>query len=125
MVDSRADVSIYKNLEIESKVAEASPHQLIQLLFDEAHLSLTRAKTLHESEREASDAQVQKAIDIISYLLQSLSQDVESDLPHNLTLLYEYMIRQLLTYRIRRSPEALDEIDSLLETISSGWRDIG
>ncbi len=124
MSGPRADVSIYKNLEIESKVAEASPHQLIQLLFDEAHICLTRAKSLHGNEEGQSDTQVQKTIDILSYLLQSVAEDVESDLPHNLTLLYEYMIRRLLAYRIRKTPNLLIEVDDLLETLSSGWRDI-
>ncbi len=127
MADHRADVSVYKTLEIESKIAEASPHQLIQMLFDEAHTALLRARALHDEKNSVGDNHVLvcKAMDIISYLQQSLSLEVDSDLPHNLASLYDYMVRQLLSYRIHNSPELLTEVDTLLETLAGAWRTIG
>lgn len=123
-----ANVSLYKNVELESKVAGASPHQLIQLLFDELHVLLARAKASHQRddshETAEKNAGIEKAINILSYLHQSLSEDTESNLPHNLGLLYEYMVRQLLSYRLKNQVQLLDEVESLVETISAGWRDI-
>ncbi len=125
MPPSNANLSLYKNVELESRVADASPHQLIQMLFDELHVLLARAKAVHNAEDpQTANAMVEKAVNIVSYLHQSLIDDVESDLPHNLALLYEYMVRQLLSFRISGDVAVLDEIDSLVETISSGWRDI-
>ncbi len=127
MPGQRADASVYKTLEIESKVAQASPHQLVQMLFDEAHTALSRARAMHD-EKGAIDENhehVRKAMDIISYLHQSLSLEVDTDLPHNLASLYEYMVRQLLSYRMHNTPGLLTEVDALLETLSSAWRTIG
>ncbi len=125
MPPSNANLSLYKNVELESRVADASPHQLIQMLYDELHILLARAKAVHNAEDpQTANAMVERAVNIVSYLHQSLIDDVESDLPHNLALLYEYMVRQLLSFRISGEVAVLDEIDSLVETISSGWRDI-
>ncbi|MFL0799168.1 MAG: flagellar export chaperone FliS [Agarilytica sp.] len=125
MPPSNANLSLYKNVELESRVADASPHQLIQMLYDELHVLLARAKAIHNADdSETANAMVERAVNIVSYLHQSLADDVESDLPHNLALLYEYMVRQLLSFRIKGESQILDEIDSLVETISSGWRDI-
>ncbi|MFL0803031.1 MAG: flagellar export chaperone FliS [Agarilytica sp.] len=125
MPPSNANLSLYKNVELESRVADASPHQLIQMLFDELHVLLARAKAVHHADDpQTANALVERAVNIVSYLHQSLIDDVESDLPHNLALLYEYMVRQLLSFRISGAVAVLDEIDSLVETISSGWRDI-
>lgn len=143
-----ADLSLYKNLELESKVSDASPHQLIQLLFDELHVLLVRAKAAHlrsnPDELREKNGVIEKSINIISYLHQSLTEEgtagasepdpadrrrpqpgaLSASLPHNLSLLYEYMVRQLLSYRIKNQVEILDEISSLVETISIGWRSI-
>ncbi len=125
MPPSNAKLSLYKNVELESRVADASPHQLIQMLFDELHVLLARAKAVHNAEDpQTANILVERAVNIVSYLHQSLIDDVESDLPHNLALLYEYMVRQLLSFRISSEVAVLDEIDSLVETIGSGWRDI-
>ncbi len=124
-----ANVSLYKNVELESKVAGASPHQLIQMLFDELHVLLARAKASHQrddaDETLGKNARIERAINILSYLHQSLSEDTESNLPHNLGLLYEYMVRQLLSYRLKNQIKTLNEVESLVETISTGWRSIG
>ena len=121
-----SDLLVYRNLELESKVSEASPHQLIQMLFDGLLMQLRRAKQCAQMPDQTAtrDEAIQKAIDILNGLHASLSTEVDSDLPHNLANLYDYMQRQLLRARIGDTQQNLDEVIALADTIASGWRDI-
>lgn len=126
MSDSRQQAKTYKSIEIQSKINTASPHQLINLLFEGlleklhfAHESALRAET------SSMNAAITSAIDIVAELHSSLSTQVESDLPYNLARLYEYIQRQLLRARISNSLQILEEITALVEPIADGWQAIG
>ncbi len=125
MSASSIDPSLYRNVELEAKVSSASPYELVQLLFDELILLLARAKEAQtHDDKELQNVAVERATHIISYLHSTLSEDVESDLPHKLSLLYDYINRQLLSYRLRSDEVLLDEVISLVETIASAWKNI-
>lgn len=118
--------ALYKSVEIESKVANASPHELIQMLFDGMLLQLQRAKVCFQNDdNETMQVCIQKAFNILSELQDSLSTEVDSDLPYNLGNLYEYMQRQLVRARTSDSEQLIDEVIALLEPVSSAWRNIG
>lgn len=125
MPKSESDASVYKTLELETKVANASPHTLIKMLFEELTLQLARVRAADSRDDvKLRNAAVERAINIISYLHATLSDEGDSELPHNLALLYEYMIRQLLSFRLRGDITLLEEVLTLVETIASAWRDI-
>ena len=121
------NISLYQEVELHSKVASASPHRLVQLLYEAAlsHLQLAQQLLqlpgLDRAQRAAVDRALAKSVDIVMELRDSLDLNVGSDIPHNLDLLYEYIERRLLHARLKKDLTAINESLSLLETLKSGW----
>lgn len=120
-------VQSYQQIGVESAVMNASPHQLIVLLFDGAHSALVRARLFLEAGQmpEKGEA-LSKAINIIDNGLKAgLNMDVDSELPGNLAALYDYMVRRLLQANLRNDVEAIVEVEGLLSNIADAWKQIG
>ncbi|MDK4746903.1 flagellar export chaperone FliS [Leclercia adecarboxylata] len=120
-------VQSYQQIGVESAVMNASPHQLIVMLFDGAHSALVRARLFLEAGQlpEKGEA-LSKAINIIDNGLKAgLNMEVESDLPENLAELYDYMVRRLLHANLRNDAEAIVEVEVLLNNIADAWKQIG
>ena len=120
-------ISLYQEVELNAKVASASPHRLVQLLYEAALSHLQLAQQLLQlpdadrGQRAAIDRALAKSVDIIVELRDSLDLNISSDIPHNLDLLYEYIERRLLHARLKKDLPAVNESLSLLETLKSGW----
>jgi len=120
-------VQSYQQIGVESAVMNASPHQLIVMLFDGAHSALVRARLFLEAGQmpEKGEA-LSKAINIIDNGLKAgLNMEVDSDLPGNLAALYDYMVRRLLHANLRNDAEAIVEVEVLLNNIADAWKQIG
>lgn len=120
-------VSLYQEVELQAKVASASPHRLVQLLYEAilSHLQLAQQllqlPELDRVQSAAVDRALAKSVDIVMELRDSLDLNVGSEIPQNLDLLYEYIERLLLRARLKRDLAAVSESLSLLETLRSGW----
>ena len=126
MTHSRDQAKTYQEIELQAKINQASPHKLIEMLFEGLLLKLQYARqNAEEGRRRQQDDAIQKAVEILMGLHGSISTEVESDLPYNLARLYEYMQRQLLRARIGNTLPILDEMIALVEPLATGWREIG
>jgi flagellar protein FliS len=124
-------ISLYQEVELQSRVAGASPHRLVQLLYEAALVNLQLAQQLLQltapdgSQIALLERSLVKALHIVMELRDSLDFEVTSDLPHNLDSLYDYIQRRLLHARLKKDAAAVAECTSLLETLKSGWDAIG
>lgn len=118
--------SAYKSVGVESSVATADPHQLIQLLFEGAQAAIALARgEMERGNIPAKGKAISRAIDIVENGLKaSLNMDVESDLPEKLDALYDYMILRLLHANLKNDPAALEEVAGLLGEIQGAWTEI-
>lgn len=122
-----SDVKVYRQVDLNGKVSSASPHVLIQMLYDGAVSNLNRVSLLQNQtglspqQRDMMEQCLSKAINIVSALQDSLDTSMTSELPHNLDRLYDYIQRRLLHARIQKDPGAVAECQSLIETLKSGW----
>lgn len=120
-------ISVYQEVELQTKVAGASPHRLVQLLYESALANLQLAQQLlrvNAPDKDQSlllERSLIKALNIVLELRDSLDFTVSTELPHNLDLLYDYIQRRLLHARIKKDAAAVIESISLLETLKSGW----
>ncbi|WP_054180715.1 flagellar export chaperone FliS [Trabulsiella odontotermitis] len=117
----------YQKVGLESAVLSASPHQLVVMLFDGALSSMVRARLFLEQGNIAAKGEaLSKAINIIENGLKAgLNMDVGGDLPHNLSALYDYMVRRLLHANLRNDAAAIAEVEQLLDNIADAWKQIG
>lgn len=124
-------ISLYQEVELQANVASASPHRLVQLLYEAVLSHLQLAQQLLQlpapdrTQLAAVDRALAKSVDIVMELRDSLDLSVGADIPHNLDLLYEYIERRLLHARLKKDLAAVSEALSLLETLKSGWDAIG
>ncbi|HDR2623534.1 TPA: flagellar export chaperone FliS [Enterobacter chuandaensis] len=120
-------VHSYQNIGVESAVMNASPHQLIVMLFDGAHSALIRARLFLDAGQLAEKGlALSKAINIIDNGLKAaLNMEAGGELSINLASLYEYMVRRLLVANLHNDVEAIVEVENLLNNIADAWKQIG
>ncbi|NHB92903.1 flagellar export chaperone FliS [Photorhabdus cinerea] len=123
----RSASQLYAQIDMESEIMNASPYQLIQILFNGALSALRRAIILMEQGNIAEKgAAISKAINIIDNgLKQGLDNEKGGELAHNLSSLYDYMTQRLLYANLRNDEPAITEVIKLLTEISDAWRQIG
>lgn len=122
--------SAYAKVGTESGAMSASPHQLITMLFDGAKTAITIARHhMKNKEIVAKGNAISKAINIVENGLK-VSLDAEAggkagaELVANLSALYDYITQRLMYANLRNDSTLLDEVDRLLDSISSAWREI-
>ena len=119
-------ISHYKQVDLQTRVNDASPHRLIQMLYEGAIERLACAKgALAHQDIATKGIMLGRAISILSGLRECLDNSVDSELPDNLDRLYDYMQRRLLVANINNDQAMIDEVLSLIKTVKSGWDEIG
>ena len=123
---SRAALSAYRSVGVESIVDSASPHQLVLMLFDGAIFALADAKQyMARKEIAAKGMSLSKAIMIIeSGLRASLDVKAGGELGQRLDALYAYMCDRLLRANLHNRPEIIDEVSRLLGELREAWAQI-
>ena len=114
----------YRQLGVESEVSHASPHRLIQLLFEGALSKLAAAQgALERGDLATKGEALSKAISIIGGLRSSLDLST-GEIAENLDRLYEYMNVRLLEASMHKDAQKIAEVTQLLKTLKSGWDEI-
>jgi flagellar secretion chaperone FliS len=123
----RRAASMYSTINVESGVPNASPHQLILMLFDGAIQAVAAAQALCESGKiEEKNLQTSKALRIIEEGLRAaLDREAGGELATRLDSLYLYMNKRLLSASLRNAIDEYAEVGRLLNEIRSGWVGIG
>ena len=114
----------YQKVNSHAQISEASPHRLIQMLYEGSLDRLAQAKgALARGDIPQKCLMLTKAIDIITGLRQGLDEEKAEDPAaiQQLASLYDYMNTQLLQANISNDPEIIDEVARLLITLKSGW----
>lgn len=114
----------YQKVNSHAQISEASPHRLIQMLYEGGLDRLAQAKgALERGDIPQKCLMLTKAIDIITGLRQGLDEEKAEDPAaiQQLASLYDYMNTQLLQANISNDPETIDEVARLLITLKSGW----
>jgi len=118
-------LNAYRTVGVQSGVTDASPHQLVAMLFDGAMDRLAAAQgAVERKDRALQGELVGRAISIIDTLRASLDPERGGALADNLHDLYDYMQRRLLEATVASDNEPLVEVQALLATVRSGWESI-
>jgi flagellar protein FliS len=118
----RSSLQSYRKVSLESEIAVASPHRIIQMMFEGALQRIAQAKYAIQQKNPAQKGEnIGKAVSIIAGLSGSLNMDAGDDVSANLDALYEYILRRLSEANVANDVEMLDEVSALLRTIKEGW----
>ncbi|MGH1472239.1 MAG: flagellar export chaperone FliS [Cellvibrionaceae bacterium] len=112
----------YSNVHLESRVTDATPHRLIQMLFEGALERIAQAKgAMRQKQIERKGNLINKAVSIMGGLQGALEDNGTTTLSHDLDALYDYMIRRLIEANSKDDEKILDEVAGLIHEIKSAW----
>jgi flagellar protein FliS len=112
----------YSSLKVRSSVDDASPHRLIQMLFEGALERIAQAKgALQQNQIARKGELIGKAVNIVGGLQGSLNDTEGGALAGHLDDLYDYIIRRLTQANFSNDPAILDECGRLLSEVKSAW----
>ena len=115
-------VDSYRNVKAYGNLADASPHQVVQLMLDALLSRIAEAAGhLERGETAAKGEKIGKALGIIEALLLGLDTERGGDIALNLERLYDYSSRTLLKANLENRVDLLKEVSSLLREIKLGW----
>lgn len=116
----------YSSMQVQTRIEDASPHRLIQMLFEGALERIAQAKgAMQQKQIERKGTLITKAVNIIGGLQGCLVDAGDGELTANLDSLYDYMIRRLIRANAQNDEAGLDEVAGLLIDIKSAWDQIG
>lgn len=123
---NQSGASTYARLSVESAVMSASQSQLLVMLFDGALSALIRARLFMQDKNiEGRGLSLSKAINIIDGgLKQGLVEHQGDELAENLSALYDYMIRRLVSANLHNDIAAVEEVETLLRNIADAWKEV-
>jgi flagellar protein FliS len=118
--------SAYRQVGMETSTADASPHKLIQMLFDGLQDAISRARgAMRDRQIEAKGRAIGHAVRIVEEGLKAgLDLQAGGSLAADLNALYAYVALRLTHANLHNDEAALDECVRLLEPVRSAWNDI-
>lgn len=117
----------YKTVGVETRVSQASPHVLVDMLFEGLLQALRAARgALERGDIATKGKQIGVAVRILDEGLKGgLNLAKGGELAGNLNDLYDYCISRLTMANARNDDKALGEVILLIEPVASGWKQIG
>ncbi len=112
----------YTSVHLDSRVTDASPHRLIQMLFEGALERIAQAKgAMRQKQVERKGSLIGKAVNIVGGLQGALDDNGDTTLSSDLDALYDYMIRRLVEANLKNDEKLLDEVSGLIAEIKGAW----
>ena len=115
----------YGDVKVSAAVEGASPHQLIEMLYDGLLERIAQMKgAIEQKNIELKNAKVNQAISILFGLRESLNKEINREISDNLDALYDYIQRQLWKAHMKNDVDILTECTDLVIEVSSAWKAI-
>lgn len=107
---------------IENRIRNASPIELVLILYEGTMQQLAEAKAAIEQQSvERKTNAINRASRFIAELQASLNMEVEGGISPALSRLYEYFRRRLVEANLTNSVPILQELLDLMRTLYDSW----
>jgi flagellar secretion chaperone FliS len=118
---------VYSQVGTETRVAAATPHQLVALLFEGYMEAIAQARgALRSGQRAEKGLAVGRAVRIVEEGLRAgLDLRAGGSLARDLDDLYRYLTRRLTLANLHDDDQALDECRRLMLPLQEAWAAIG
>ena len=115
----------YNDVKVKAAVTSASPHELIQMLYDGLLERIAQMKgSIEQKDINLKNTKVNQSISIIFGLRESLDKEQGVEISERLDDLYDYIQRRLWQAHMKNDVSILDECTLLVVELSSAWRGI-
>ncbi|MFW2829619.1 flagellar export chaperone FliS [Sphingomonas sp. ID0503] len=117
--------AIYRQVDVSSRVQSASPHRLIQLLYEDLDVALRQAAfAIEKKQFEIKSARITKALAILFALEAGLDFTKGGDVAETLSRLYRGARSEVTGAGVSGDAEALRVVAANLAEIAAAWRQI-
>jgi flagellar protein FliS len=108
-----------------TQVVTASREKILLMLYEGAIRFTKQARTAMADKKIAEKGKaISRATAILSELMATLDFKVGGQLAQDLENLYIFMIDKLIEANVHNKPECLDDVERLLNTLYSAWKDV-
>lgn len=122
---SASALAQYQHVGVIGSTGDATPHRLVAMLMGGALDRLTQARGhLHRQDMPQKLRGIGSAIAIVEHLRMTLDFAAGGEIAHNLSRLYDYMLRRMMQANAENDGSVLDEVMDLLRTLKSGWDEL-
>lgn len=119
------NLKAYRRTSLEAELSVATPHRVIQLLFNGLLERLSQAKgAIERKDYEYKADRITKALGIIDGLQGALERKENPELSDKMYALYDYMKLQLTQASSSLDASPIDEVMKLLMPIKQAWDNI-
>jgi len=118
---------LYQQVGVETRLAAASPHQMVSMLFDGYMEAVAQARgALRDGQLAAKGAAIGRAVRIIEEGLRAgLDLNAGGNLARDLHELYGYLTMRLTLSNLHNDEAGLAECQRLMEPLRDAWAAIG
>ncbi len=121
---AHASLKKYQNTN-KSTAEQASPYQLVAMLFQQLLGNIATAKgAISQNDFAKKGTEISNAIAIIAVLEDSLDFEKGGEISNNLASLYAFCSEQLLAASTDNNIDKLEEIIQIILPIKAGWDSI-
>ncbi|ABV86683.1 flagellar export chaperone FliS [Shewanella pealeana] len=118
----RGSLQSYRKVSLDSSIAVASPHKVIQMMFAGALERLAQGRyAIEQNNLELKGVSLGKAVSIVAGLNSSLNMEAEGDVAGNLSALYDFMLQRITDANINNDTKAIDDATDILRVIKEAW----
>ncbi|MEZ9199336.1 flagellar export chaperone FliS [Shewanella sp. 10N.286.54.B9] len=118
----RGSLQSYRKVSLDSSIAVASPHKVIQMMFSGALERLAQGRyAIEQNNLELKGVSLGKAVSIVAGLNSSLNMEAEGDVASNLSSLYDFMLQKISDANINNDVQAIDDATDILRVIKEAW----
>ncbi len=115
----------YANNYVETAISEATPHKLVEMLYDGAIKNMNLAKVFIEQKNyEKKSEYINKALAILNALRAGVDLGKGGDVAQNLYNLYDYCYRTLFTASAQNNLEVLNEVLEHVLLLKAAWSEM-
>ncbi len=115
----------YANNYVETAVSEATPHKLVEMLYEGAIKNMNLAKVFIEQKNyEKKSVHINKALAILNALRAGVDLKKGADVAQNLYDLYDYCYHRLFKASAQNDIEMLNEVLEHITLVSEGWKEM-
>ncbi len=115
-------IKTYANLGAYTAATDADPHTLITMLFDGALERIASAKgAMQGGDIAMKGLMISKAITVVDGLRAHLDFEKGGEIASNLKDLYDFAENRLFEANFNNSPQMLDEVTGVLNTLKEAW----
>jgi flagellar protein FliS len=124
---SSKSASAYRQVSVQTSVDQATPHNLVEMLFDGLLVAVGSARAaMQRGDIKSKCMQIIIAVRILEEGLKSaLNLEQGGELAANLDRLYGYCVLRLTQANARNDDDALAEVARLIEPLAKSWKQIG